>query len=75
MTQTNNIESISFENDLICLQINGEIIKIPIAKVSKKLTTATHLQRNFYKVSPSGYGVHWPLIDEDLSVASLLKNV
>ena len=74
MILTNNIESISFENDLICLQINGEIIKVPIAKVSKKLTNASDLQRNFYKVSPSGYGIHWPLIDEDLSVASLLKN-
>ncbi|MCA1752818.1 MAG: DUF2442 domain-containing protein [Flavobacteriales bacterium] len=24
-------------------------------------------------VSPSGYGVHWPLIDEDISFAGLLK--
>ena len=26
-----------------------------------------------FKVSPSGYGIHWPLIDEDLSFNGLIK--
>jgi hypothetical protein len=42
-------------------------------KISNKLRLANELQRNFYKISPSGYGIHWPLIDEDLSVDALLK--
>jgi len=25
-----------------------------------------------YEISPSGYGIHWPLIDEDLSIDGLL---
>jgi hypothetical protein len=25
------------------------------------------------EVSPSGYGLHWPLIDEDLAITPLLK--
>lgn len=75
MIVTHNIESVSFDGNLICLQIDGQVIKLPIANVSKKLDTANDIQRSFFKISPSGYGIHWPLIDEDLSVDALLKEV
>ena len=73
MVVAHNIEAVSFDQNLICLQIDGDLIKLPIAKVSKKLELATEIQRNLFTISPSGYGIHWPLIDEDLSVDSLLK--
>jgi hypothetical protein len=73
MVVTHNIESVSFDQNLICLQIDGDLIKLPISKVSDKLASATDIQRNLFTISPSGYGIHWPLIDEDLSVDSLLK--
>ena len=75
MIVAHNIEDIYFEQTQICLKIDGQIIKLPISKVSKKLETATDIQRNLYSISPSGYGIHWPLIDEDLSVDSLLKKI
>jgi hypothetical protein len=31
-----------------------------------------HQPRAAYEVSPSGYGIHWPLVDEDLSIDGLL---
>ena len=73
MIATHNIEIIFFEQNHICLKIDGHLIKLPISEVSQKLESATDIQRNLYTVSPSGYGIHWPLIDEDLSVDSLLK--
>jgi hypothetical protein len=33
--------------------------------------TTTTIERNTYEISPSGFGVHWPLIDEDLSFPNL----
>jgi Protein of unknown function (DUF2442) len=75
MIAAHNIEAISFEQDQICLQVDGQVIKLPLSKVSKKLELANNIQRNLYTISPSGYGIHWPLIDEDLSVDSLLKNI
>ena len=75
MIAIHNIEAISFEQDLICLTIDGQLIKLRLSKVSKKLELANDIQRNLYTISPSGYGIHWPLIDEDLSVDSLLKNI
>jgi len=75
MIATHNIEAISFEQDLIYLIVDGQEIKLPLSKVSKKLELANDIQRNLCTISPSGYGIHWPLLDEDLSVDSLLKNI
>lgn len=65
--------SIQFEgNDLIILK--NEFRKVVDLKVvSSKLLDASEGQRNLYWISPSGYGIHWPLIDEDLSIEKLLN--
>lgn len=73
MTTTHNIEALTIDQNFIFLKIDGKEIKIPLAKVSKKLSSANELQRNLFTISPSGYGIHWPLLDEDLSIDSLLK--
>lgn len=75
MIETHNIESIYFEQDLICLKVDGKLIKLPMEQVSNKLQSANEMQRNLFKISPSGYGIHWPLLDEDLSIDFLLKVV
>ncbi len=74
MTVTHSIDKISFESNFLCIQIDGKLIKLPLPSISKKLEGATDLERSFYKISPSGYGIHWPLIDEDLSIDAIIKN-
>ncbi len=73
MTATHNIEAVKFENNYLFLLIDGKKIKLSLDDISKKLKSACDVERNMFKISPSGYGIHWPLIDEDLSVNSLLK--
>ena len=73
MIASHTIQNISFEQSNILLVIDGKQIKVSLEDVSEKLKKADDFQRNFYKISPSGYGIHWPLIDEDLSVSALLK--
>jgi hypothetical protein len=73
MIASHTIQEILFGPTTISLIIDGKQIKMNLEDVSEKLTKATDLQRNFYKISPSGYGIHWLLINEDLSVAALLK--
>jgi translation elongation factor EF-1beta len=73
MIATHNIKDISFGQNTITLLIDGKSIELSLDKVSKKLKDASELQRKFFKISPSGYGIHWPLIDEDLSVDAILK--
>lgn len=73
MIVTHNIKDISFDKSFIYLMMDGKQVKVPLDKASSKLKNADEVQRNFYKISPSGYGIHWPLLDEDLSVEALVK--
>jgi hypothetical protein len=38
-----------------------------------RLLRATPIQRQCFEVSPDGYGIHWPVIDEDLAITPLLE--
>ena len=73
MIATHKIDSIRFDQNFIYLNIDGNNIKVALDSLSLKLKSADQYQRMFYKISPSGYGIHWPLIDEDLSIEGILK--
>lgn len=68
-----HISDINFVNDKMILSVDEREIVIDIADVSNKLLLASDMERSVYKISASGYGVHWPLIDEDISVNELVK--
>ena len=46
--------------------------KFLLAEISERLAKATPEKRGKYEISPAGYGIHWPLIDEDLSIDGLI---
>jgi hypothetical protein len=50
-------------------------VSIPWEKCSQALANASPMERKRADLSPSGYGIHWPLIDEDLAVGPLLQTV
>lgn len=64
---------IRFNQDFIILNIDGNEFIIPLDKLSIRLESATDIERFVYRISPSGYGIHWPLIDEDLSIDRILR--
>ncbi len=66
------INSIEFEDNIMILEINNKTHKFNLTKYSSKLLNASKIQRDNYEVSPSGYGIHWPMVDEDLSIDGLL---
>jgi hypothetical protein len=74
MITIHNIEKVSFEANLMILQIDGKALILSLDKLSPKLFAANKIERELYKISPSGYGIHWPLIDEDISIEAILKN-
>jgi len=57
---------------LIVILEDGSV-SIPWEKCSERLARATLAERSRAELSPSGYGIHWPLIDEDLAVGPLLR--
>ena len=75
ITAIHNIQNVSFEKDIMNLIIDGKTISVSLIDVSSKLLEADEIKRNMYVISPSGYGIHWPLLDEDLSINAILKRV
>ena len=75
MEKAYNISQIGFERDYLVLSIDNQMIKVKLTEISEKLSNATDQERNDFKVSPSGYGIHWRLLDEDLSINGLLRKL
>lgn len=57
----------------LVLILHGKSVLIPWEKCSDRLSRASMAERSRAVLSPSGYGIHWPLIDEDLAVGPLLR--
>jgi hypothetical protein len=51
---------------------DGRTITVPLAWYPR-LLHATSEQRANWRIAGAGYGIHWPDIDEDLSVQGLLQ--
>jgi Protein of unknown function (DUF2442) len=64
---------IELTRDALILVLGGRGVRIPWAKCSRRLAASTEQERLNAGLSPGGYGIHWPLIDEDLSVNGHLK--
>ena len=50
---------------------DGREVSIPIAWFPS-LRNATKEQLKKFEISPSGYGVHWPEVDEDISIKAFV---
>jgi len=72
MKAAHRIQKIIFSGSIMKVRVDGMDVVVNLTKTSKRLLKASKKERETYKVSPSGYGIHWPLIDEDLSVDALL---
>lgn len=72
MKRNHIVKHINFEDDILHIMIDGKNYSFQIADISKRLLIASKIERNTYKISSSGYGIHWPIIDEDLSIDGLL---
>ena len=51
---------------------DGRSISVPLTWYPR-LLHATQKQRADWQVAGGGFGIHWPSIDEDLSVEGLLR--
>ena len=64
--------AISFVPDAFVVDLqDGRSLTVPL-EWFPRLRDATPEQRSRYEFSGHGYGIHWPEIDEDISVPGLL---
>ncbi len=72
MGRHHKIEKVTIEKGILSLIVDGSSLQINLEDVSGVLANAKKEEQQEFEVSPSGYGIHWPLIDEDLSSDGLL---
>jgi hypothetical protein len=51
---------------------DGRVVTIPTAWF-QTLSKATPAQLQNFDISPGGYGIHWPELDEDISIKSFIN--
>lgn len=59
------------KDELIVGLVDGREVKVPLVWFPR-LIKATSSQRNDFRLIGNGVGIHWPKLDEDLSVAGIL---
>lgn len=62
------------EDEIIARLADGRVISVPLAW-SWRLSEATPRQRAHFRLIGSGQGIHWPDVDEDISVEGMLHGV
>ncbi|MBN1106097.1 MAG: DUF2442 domain-containing protein [Deltaproteobacteria bacterium] len=72
MDKAHEVGEVSFRGITMLLHVDGRDYEVDISSQSPRLASATPEQRQNFVVSPSEYGIHWPDLDEDLSVDGLI---
>lgn len=67
------VAGVAFDAERLIVDLmDGRTIAVPLAWFPR-LQAATLDQRGRWEVAGAGYGIHWPELDEDLSVEGLLR--
>lgn len=61
--------------EALILVLGERRVRMPWEQCSRRLAAASETERLQAELSPGGYGIHWLLIDEDLSINGLLRNL
>lgn len=72
MSKQHEVQSLNFKDEWMLLVVDGQAYQIPIAQASIRLAQASEWERQLYRIAPSGYGIHWMTLDEDLPIQGLL---
>ena len=72
MKKHHQVENVNVKNGILSLIVDGNRIVSDLKDISPLFANANEEELREFEISPSGYGIHWPLIDEDISIDGLL---
>lgn len=72
MSLYHKVEDVKIEGGKLSLVVDGRFISKNLSDISPALGAASEEEARNYAVLATGYGIHWPLIDEDISIDGLL---
>ena len=72
MEPYHQIEDLKINGSTLFLKVDGKNLEIDLKGISSIFLNANDEELQKFELSPSGYGIHWPLLDEDVSIDGLL---
>jgi len=67
------VREVAFTGDNLSVTLmDGRTISVPLAWYPR-LLHATKKQRDNWRIIGGGFGIHWPDVDEDISIDGLLR--
>ena len=71
-SQTAVAKQVTVTHDTLSVELSdGRTIAVPVAWYPR-LAHATEKERNSWRLIAGGRGIHWPDVDEDISIVNLL---
>jgi hypothetical protein len=65
-------QSVEVASDALVVRLkDGRTLTVPLAWFPR-LRDATEADRNSFELYADGYAIHWPALDEDISIPALL---
>ena len=58
-------------SEIIAYLVDGRVISVPLAW-SWRLSEGTPAERRKFRLIGTGQGIHWPDVDEDISIEGML---
>ena len=69
------IQNVKITSDaIVAYLVDGRVLSVPLVW-SWRLSEATAKQRRRFELIGDGQGVHWPDVDEDISVEGMLHGI
>ena len=72
MDRAHELQALSLKGPIMFLRVDGKDYEIDLTHHSQRLAAASQEQRENFEISRTGYGIHWPDVDEDLSIDGLI---
>lgn len=72
MTKWHEVSDARIVDGVLTMSVDGRKMQVSLRELTPRLAAASAHELAVFEISPSGYGIHWPLLDEDVSIDGLL---
>lgn len=69
------IKNLRVNQNTIGFELSGHKVMVPLSKSGSKVLPHAKLEHlQIFELDSDGIGIYWPVLDEDLSIAGLLRS-
>ena len=75
MSSVYNVKNLRITQKELSFEVSGSEIRVPFERTGSKVLPETKTEYlQIFEIDEDGIGIHWPVIDEDLSIEGLLRS-